>query len=141
MRVPLSRAAAALSLCALALARAGLASPFAPAFHRGIVFGAGEWSSPDATYDSPQALASLQALAATGASHVRLLVSGYLDNTTSATQVYSILPPSALERRRNSGGEGGEPASVPSTYSTPASSTNVGSCTAHSAVASAATSV
>ena len=91
--------AAALALLLALLARlraAAAASPFEPSFHRGIVFGAGEWSSPDATYDSPQALASLQALAATGASHVRLLVTGYLDNTSSATQVYSAVPPSAL---------------------------------------------
>ena len=49
-------------------------------------------------------------------------------------------PLSALWRTRSNGGAGGAPASVPKTYSTPASSTIEGSCTAHSAVASSATS-
>ena len=71
-------------------------SPFPPSFQRGIVFGGDEWSSPVYPYGSPGALASLTALAATGASHVRLLVSGFLDNAHTATSVYSIPPPSAL---------------------------------------------
>ena len=71
-------------------------TPFAPDFQRGIVFGGDEWSSPVFPYGSPEALTSLTALAATGASHVRLLVSGFMDNAHNATRVYSILPPSAL---------------------------------------------
>ena len=99
-------AAALLLLLALPLLRAvaGPAAPaspafapaFAPAFQKGIVFGAGEWSHPAFPYDSPEALASLAALAQTGASHVRLLVTGFLDNTVNSTTVYSVLPPSAL---------------------------------------------
>ena len=42
------------------------------------------------------ALLALKTLAATGASHVRLLVTGYLDNAFTATRVYSVAPPSAL---------------------------------------------
>jgi hypothetical protein len=84
------------AIVAAALASVTLSSPFAPDFQRGIVFGSGEWSHPSMPYDSPEALESLAALAATGASHVRLLVTGFLDNTMSATFVYSIAPPSAL---------------------------------------------
>ena len=71
-------------------------TPFPPDFQRGLIFGGDEWSSPVYPYGSAGALASLQALAATGASHVRLLVSGYMDNAHTATAVYSIAPPSAL---------------------------------------------
>ena len=77
--------------------RLGVSStPFPSDFQRGIVFGGDEWSSPVFPYGSAGALASLTALAATGASHVRLLVSGFMDNAHSATRVYSIPPPSAL---------------------------------------------
>ena len=69
---------------------------FPTSFQRGIVFGSGEWSHPAFPYGSPGAAASLRALAETGASHVRLLVTGYLDNGANATRVYSIAPPSAL---------------------------------------------
>lgn len=71
-------------------------TPFPPDFQRGIVFGGDEWSSPLYPYGSAEALASLTALAATGASHVRLLVSGFMDNAHNSTTVYSIAPPSAL---------------------------------------------
>lgn len=71
-------------------------SPFPPDFQRGIVFGGDEWSSPVYPYGSNGSLASLTSLAATGASHVRVLVSGFMDNAHTATQVYSIEPPSAL---------------------------------------------
>ena len=71
-------------------------SPFAPDFQRGIVFGGDEWSSPLYPYGSDGALAALTALAATGATHVRFLVSGYMDNAFTATSVYSSQPPSAL---------------------------------------------
>jgi hypothetical protein len=60
------------------------------------VLGGDEWSSPVYPYGSDGALLALKALAATGASHVRLLVSGYLDNAFTATRVYSVAPPSAL---------------------------------------------
>ena len=93
--------AASLSLLPTTHAKPSLAaapgySPFAPDFQRGIVFGGDEWSSPVYPYGSEGAHAALRALAATGASHVRLLVSGYMDNAFTATRVYSIAPPSAL---------------------------------------------
>jgi hypothetical protein len=74
----------------------GSPSPFPSDFQKGIVFGGDEWSSPVYPYGSSGALSSLTALAATGSSHVRLLVSGYMDNAHNATTVYSISPPSAL---------------------------------------------
>ena len=55
----------------------------------GMVFGAGEWSSPYAPYDSQLAVNSLKALKNTGASHVRILVTWYQDNINS-TKVYPI---------------------------------------------------
>lgn len=70
--------------------------PLAQSFQRGIVFGSESWSSPVYPYGSDGALLALKALAATGASHVRLLVTGYLDNAFTATRVYSVAPPSAL---------------------------------------------
>ena len=82
-------------LAAFAQLSAG-ATPFPPDFQRGIVFGGDEWSSPLYPYGSSGAHASLTALAATGASHVRLLVTGFMDNAHNATAVYSIAPPSAL---------------------------------------------
>ena len=85
---------AALLLACVRLCASG--TPFPPDFQRGIVFGGDEWSSPVYPYGSDGALASLTALAATGASHVRLLVSGFMDNAHTATEVYSIPPPSAL---------------------------------------------
>jgi hypothetical protein len=71
-------------------------SPFPSTFQKGIVFGGDEWSSPVYPYGSDGSFASLTALAATGATHVRFLVTGYMDNAHNATQVYSISPPSAL---------------------------------------------
>ena len=68
-------------------------TPFPPSFHRGIVLGGDEWSHPDMGYGTPASLTALRALAATGASHVRLLVTGYMENAFNATRVYSIPPP------------------------------------------------
>jgi len=64
-------------------------------FERGASFGAGEWSSPEASYDSPAGLAALAALAATGATHVRFLATAFQD-TVDETHLYAIQPPSAL---------------------------------------------
>jgi len=66
-----------------------------PTFERGIVFGAGEWSSPEATYDSSEGISSLRALAATGATHVRFLATAFQE-TIDSTLLYGISPPSAL---------------------------------------------
>ena len=79
-----------------ALTSVQASTPFSPSFQRGIVFGGDEWSSPLYPYGSSGSLTALKALASTGASHVRLLVSGYLDNSFNASTVYSIAPPSAL---------------------------------------------
>jgi hypothetical protein len=74
----------------------GAARAQAPAnWHRGIVFGLDEWTTPNATGDSSYARASMDALAATGASNVRLVFTQYQDNVNT-TSIYAIDPPSAL---------------------------------------------
>ena len=45
-----------------------------------IVFGSGEWSYPDAAYDSSMSDQSLRNLVETGASWVRILVTWYVDS-------------------------------------------------------------
>ena len=62
---------------------------------RGIVFGGDEWTVPTTQYGSPSSASSLQALAATGATHVRLLTTAYVDSINS-TSIYDIAPPSPL---------------------------------------------
>ena len=62
---------------------------------KGIVFGADEWAAPTGGWGSPSAAASLAALAATGADHVRILTTQYQDYINS-TVIYPVLPPSPL---------------------------------------------
>lgn len=66
-------------------------------FHRGVVLGSGEWSAPGEgyLYNSSSSVQALEAIAATGATHVRLLVTAFQDNA-STTSIYLLQPPSAL---------------------------------------------
>lgn len=79
----------ALYLCA------SLSSPFAAGWKRGIVFGGDEWTAPGTGFGTPSAAASLSALAATGADHVRLLTTQY-QLALNATTIFPIQPPSPL---------------------------------------------
>jgi hypothetical protein len=47
------------------------------AWIRGVAFGGDEWTAPGTGFGTPQSAASLAALAATGASHVRLIITRY----------------------------------------------------------------
>lgn len=69
----------------LLLTLAGFNSQYAFAIEKqkGIVFGSGEWSYPDATYDSSMSDQSLRNLVQTGASWIRILVTWYLDSVDS----------------------------------------------------------
>jgi hypothetical protein len=64
-------------------------------WHRGIVFGGDEWSSPLYPYGSSGSADSLAALAATGATHVRVLVTWFVDSINTTT-IYPIQGPSPL---------------------------------------------
>ena len=68
---------------------------YATAWHRGIAFGGGEWSSPLSQLGSADAQESLTSLAATGATHVRLVCS-WFQTTMKSTRIGPITPPSAL---------------------------------------------
>jgi len=61
----------------------------------GATFGAGEWSNPQFTYESPEAVRSLTRLRDTGANWVRLLMTWFQDSVNSTT-IYPIKPPSYL---------------------------------------------
>ena len=61
----------------------------------GVVFGGDEWTAPSTQYGSASSARSLAALAATGASHVRLLTTAYQASINS-TSIYAIAPPSPL---------------------------------------------
>ena len=52
---------------------------------KGVVFGGGEWSADGAGFGTPSAAAALEALASTGADHVRILATEFQNysNTTS----------------------------------------------------------
>ena len=65
------------------------------AWKRGVVFGGDEWSAPSAGFDTPSAAASLAALVATGADHVRVLTTQYQAGLNT-TDIFPIAPPSAL---------------------------------------------
>lgn len=65
------------------------------AVQKGIAFGAGQWSAPAARFDTALSDQSLEQLARTGASHVRLLVAEYQDSV-DATRIYAIEGPSPL---------------------------------------------
>lgn len=86
-------------LCLLLVAAvSGVSAQLLPAsFHRGVVLGSGEWSAPGEgyLYNSTSAVKALEAIAATGATHVRLLVTAFQDSANS-TSIYLLPPPSAL---------------------------------------------
>jgi hypothetical protein len=60
-----------------------------------VVFGSDEWTTAGMSFGTPESIATLTALAETGATHVRLIVTWYQD-TVRTTKIYPILPPSAL---------------------------------------------
>ena len=62
---------------------------------KGIVFGGDEWSPPGTGFGSASSSASLSALAATGATHVRVLTTAY-QQFINSTEIFSIPPPSPL---------------------------------------------
>jgi hypothetical protein len=64
-------------------------------WRKGIVFGCDEWTSVDAPCGGDASLASLRALAYTGADHVRIVWTWYQD-TVNSTVVHPILAPSPL---------------------------------------------
>jgi hypothetical protein len=83
------------SQLALRLVAAALAATSAAAWRKGIVFGGDEWSASSAGFATDSGDASLAALAATGADHVRVLVTQYQDSVDS-TAIFPLSPPSAL---------------------------------------------
>lgn len=79
------------------LAVIATAQQLPPGFHRGVVLGSGEWSAPGLAYayNSSNAVRALEAIAATGATHVRLLATAFQDNASS-TSIYLLQGPTAL---------------------------------------------
>ena len=80
--------------CALAAALLLRPSVALPQY-AGFTLACEGWSIPGANFSSPQTTESLHALAATGATSVRVLVTAYVDGVSSPT-VYDIAPPSPL---------------------------------------------
>ena len=65
------------------------------AWRKGVVFGGGEWSASGAGFGSQSATLALEALAATGADHVRILTTQFQTYINSTT-IFPIPPPSSL---------------------------------------------
>lgn len=66
------------------------------AMQNSMVFGAGEWSSPDYHYGSNGSFQSLEGVRKLGANFVRILVMGYVDDANSTT-IYSANGTSPLK--------------------------------------------
>lgn len=60
-----------------------------------MVFGGGEWSASGARFGTPTAQAALEALASTGADHVRILVT-YYQTFINSTTIYPLISPTPL---------------------------------------------
>lgn len=65
------------------------------AWKKGIVLGGEEWTAPGTSFGTASADASLRALAATGADHVRILATQFTP-TINSTLIAPLLPPSPL---------------------------------------------
>lgn len=71
-----------------------LLPPPALAWKKGVVFGGGEWSAGGAGYGTPSAAAAIEALALTGADHVRILATEFqhYSNSTSIGPIVGRSP-------------------------------------------------
>lgn len=67
----------------------------AAAWMKGMVLGLDEWSPASTPFGSAASLEALQAFAATGADHVRIIITQYVDNVNSTT-IYPITGESAI---------------------------------------------
>jgi hypothetical protein len=79
----------------LGLALLCISAATSSAWRKGIVFGGEEWSAAGSGFGSPSASASLHALAATGADHVRILVTQF-QTFINSTAIYPLLAPTPL---------------------------------------------